>query len=232
MPSNRDLKVDHIYSELRKQIIDRSIPPGTKMTEARLSLQWSVSRTPIREVLRRLESEGLVSSTRFKGFVVDKVNFRDIEELYAIKISLEGLAGRLSTRIILEDQQKLKYLERLCREMETLYKKGDIETYVARNTEFHNYICNSCGNKWLVKFMETVESHVQRFIVKSLHIPNRIGKSVQEHWEIYDKLKMGNSKGVERAIGMHFTSSLNYIRNELMGQTQIRGSQLNSEERS
>jgi DNA-binding GntR family transcriptional regulator len=211
-------KIEEVYSDLRKQIINRSIPPGTRISDSRLSTRWNVSRTPIREVLRRLESEGLVTSYPHRGFIVNTITIQDIEQLYTIKINLEGLAGRLATPIISSDPKKLKILDGLCEDMESLFKKGDIETYTKKNDEFHYYIWNSCGNRWLIKILENLSSQVSRFIVKALQIPNRMKKSVKEHWEIHRNLKMRDSKGVEKAIANHFQNSFDDLRNELMMQ--------------
>jgi len=210
--------IDRIQSELRQEIITRSIPPGTKLSEKMLTKKWKVSRTPIREVLRRLESEGLVTSYPYKGFAVNTITIEDVDKLYIIKISLEGLAGRLATPTISGDFKKLKILEKLCIEMEALLRKRDIETYVTKNKEFHYYIWNSCGNKWLIKYLENLSSQVNLFIVKALHVPHRANKSIREHWEIYEKLKMGNAKAVEKAIGNHFKKASDDLKKELIKQ--------------
>jgi DNA-binding GntR family transcriptional regulator len=207
--------IERIYSELRQEIVNRSIPPGAKLSENTLSKKWKVSRTPLREVLRRLESEGLVTSHRYKGFTVNLITLEDVEQLYPIRIYLEGLAGKLATPTISGDPEKLKVLEKLCKEMEALFKKRDIEAYIAKNNEFHSYIWYSCGNKWLIKILENLTSQVNRFIVKALHVPHRIDKSVREHWEIYKRLRTGNAKGAEKAIQMNHTKALEDLKREL-----------------
>ena len=207
--------INHLYSELRQQIVSRSIPPGTKFSESLLSKKWKVSRTPIREVLRRLESEDLVIYQPYKGFVVNPITIADIDQLYTIRISLEGLAGRLATPIISQDSKKFKVLEKLCKEMERLFKKGDIEAYIAKNNEFHSYILHSCENKWLVKMLENLNSQVNRFIVKALHVPHRMEKSLQEHQEIYKRLRTGNAKGAEKAIQTNHRKALEDLKREL-----------------
>jgi DNA-binding GntR family transcriptional regulator len=166
-------------------------------------------------VLRRLESEGLVTSYPYKGVIVNTITIEDIDQLYTIRITLEGLAGRLATPIISGDASKLKVLERLCREMEVLSKKKEIEDYIAKNNEFHYYIWHSCGNRWLIKILETLTSHVNRFIVKALHVPHRIDKSVREHWDIYEKLRTGNGKGVEKAIQNNHRKAFEDLKREL-----------------
>jgi DNA-binding GntR family transcriptional regulator len=208
--------IERIYSELRQQIVNRSIPPGSKLSESLLSRKWNVSRTPIREVLRRLESEGLVTSQRYKGVMVNLITLEDVEQLYPIRIYLEGLAGKLATPIISGAPEKLRALEKLCREMEVLSKKKDIEGYIAKNNEFHYYIWHSCGNRWLIKILENLTSQVNRFIVKALHVPHRIDKSVREHWEIYKRLQKGDAKGVEKAIQNNHKGAFEDLKRELI----------------
>jgi DNA-binding GntR family transcriptional regulator len=208
--------INRIYSELRQQIVNRSIPPGSRLSESLLSKKWKVSRTPIREVLRRLESEGLVTCYPYRGAMVNTITIEDIEQLYAIRISLEGLAGRLATPIISVDAKKLKVLGKLCREMETLSRKNDIQGYIAKNNEFHHSICQSCGNKWLIKILENLHCQVNRFIVKALYVPHRLEKSAAEHWEIYEKLKTRKAKWVERAIQNNHKNALEGLKMEFV----------------
>jgi DNA-binding GntR family transcriptional regulator len=215
MQCNPRIDIESIYIDLRKQIINRSLPPNTRLSESNISRCMNVSRTTIREALRRLEAEGFVSFDRCKGFKVSAISLRDIEELYTIKISLEGLAGRLATPIIGSDPQKLNTIEGLCREMDLLFNEGDIEGYAAKNDQLHNYIWQSCENKWLIKYLENLSSQVMRFVVRALYMPKRMKNSVKEHRLILKHMKAGNGKGVERAIAGHFQKSLDGIRNEL-----------------
>ena len=210
------LTIDRLHSELRQQIVSRTIPPGTKLSESSLCRQWNISRTPLREVLRQLESEGLVTSQRNKGFMINPITLDDLTQLYPIRISLEGLAGRLATPSLSKDPKKLKILEKLCTEMERLFRKGDIESYILKNNEFHSFIWHTCGNKWLIRILENLDSHVNRFIVKALHVPNRIGRSVREHREIYERLKTGNGKAVEKAIQNNHRKSFEDLRREFV----------------
>jgi DNA-binding GntR family transcriptional regulator len=161
-------KIDEICSGLRKQLVDRSIPPDTRLSGNSLSRKWNVSRTPMREALRRLESEGLVTFSRYKGYKVNTITIKDLEDLYAIKISLEGLAGRLASPILSANPEKLQALEKSCKQMESLSRKGDTEAYAKSNDEFHFHIWNSCENKWLIKILENLSLQIRRFIVKDL----------------------------------------------------------------
>jgi DNA-binding GntR family transcriptional regulator len=209
-------KTDQIHSELRQEIIRREIPPGARLSENILSQRWKVSRTPIREILRRLEAEGLISSVRYKGFIIQRITFEDINQLYTIKISLEGLAGRLATPVLSQYPQKMKELDKLHAEMKAFSKKGDIELYAKKNNEFHYLIWNSCQNRWLIKILENLSLQIHRFIVKALNVPRRMENSVVEHGEILEKIKEGKGKAVEKTIGNHFRKALEDLQKELV----------------
>ena len=208
--------LDNIYSELRQEIVNRLIPPGAKLSESLLSKRWHVSRTPIREVLRRLEAEGLVTSSRYKGFVVNSISIEDIDQIYTIKMSLEGLAGRLATPIISKDPAKMRGLETLCREMERFSKRADVGGYSRKNFEFHLAVWHWCGNPWLIRILDNLSSQLNRFIVTALHVPNRMPRSVREHWKIAEAFRMGNAKAVEKALANHFRKASEDLKRELV----------------
>lgn len=214
MQLNTQDNVECIYSDIRKLIINRSLHPNKRLSESNLSKNMNVSRSQIREALRRLEAEGFVGFDRCKGFKVSTISIIDIEELYTIKISLEGLAGRLATPIIYGDPQKLNIIKELCQEMEVLFSQGNVDDYVKKNDQFHHYICQSCQNKWLIKYLENLSSQVSRFIVRALYIPHRVKSSVKEHRLILKQIMIGNGKRVEKAIACHFQKSLDDIKNE------------------
>jgi DNA-binding GntR family transcriptional regulator len=212
--------INKIHIQLRQQIVDRLIPPGTKLSETQLSKRWKVSRTPIREVLRRLESEGLVSSTPFRGFIVNSISIEDVDHIYAIKVSLEGLAGRLATAIVSGDPEKLKSLKNLLQEMEMCSKRMDVKTYSKKNLVFHISIWDWCGNPWLTKILNNLSSQLNRFIVRALHVPNRMEKSVKEHRKVVEAFESGNAKAVEKALGTHFKKASEDLIRELTKKTE------------
>jgi DNA-binding GntR family transcriptional regulator len=209
------MSLKDLCAEIRMEIVSRNFPPGMKLSEQLLCNRWKVSRTPIREALRHLESEGFISSSKHKGFVVTSISMQDVEQIYTIMINLDSLAGRLATPFIANDPQKLESIRTLCGEMKELCERKDIEGYMMKNLEFHTIIFCSSGNTWIVKTLENLHSHTNRFILNALYIPRRIEKSVQEHLEILSCIEKGNEKGVEKAIAVHFTRSLNDLRAEM-----------------
>jgi DNA-binding GntR family transcriptional regulator len=197
------------------EIVSRNFPPGMKLSEQLLCNRWNVSRTPIREALRHLESEGFISSSKHKGFVVTSISMHDVEQIYTILMSLDSVAGRLATPVLANDPEKLATLGTLCNEMEELCGTRDIEGYMKKNLEFHSIIFRSSTNDWIINILENLHSHTNRFILNALYIPRRIEKSVQEHREILRCVERGDGKKVEKAIAAHFSKSLKDLRTEI-----------------
>ena len=139
----------------------------------------------------------------------------DVEQIYTIMINLDSLAGRLATPFIANDSQKLETLRTLCEEMQGLCERKDIDGYMRKNLEFHSIIFRSSENTWIIKILENLHSHTNRFILKALYIPRRIEKSVQEHVEVLRCIEKGYEKGVEKAIAVHFSRSLSDLKNEI-----------------
>ncbi len=209
------MSLKDLCASIRMEIVSRNFPPGMKLSEQILCSRWKVSRTPIREALRHLESEGFISSSKHKGFVVTSISMHDVEQIYSILIALDSLAGRLATPSLANNPRKLKNLRTLCDEMKELCERRDIEGYMKRNLEFHSIIFRSSENSWMINILENLHSHTNRFILNALYIPRRIEKSAQEHLDILRYIEEGNEKGVEKAISAHFARSLNDLKAEI-----------------
>jgi DNA-binding GntR family transcriptional regulator len=209
------MTLEDLCTSIRMEIVSKSFPPGMKLSEQILCNRWKVSRTPIREALRHLESEGFISSSKHKGFVVTSISMHDVEQIYTILMNLDSLAGRLATPSLINEPKKLESLRTLCNKMKELCEKRDIEGYMKRNLEFHSIIFRSTENSWMINILENLHSHTNRFILNALYIPRRIEKSVQEHLEILRCIEQGDEKGVEKAISAHFYKSLKDLRIEI-----------------
>ena len=197
----------NIYTQIRHQIISGAISPSSKLSENLLSKNLGVSRTPVREALLKLENEGFLIYNLRRGFSLNTITIEDIKKLYPIKISLEGLAGRLATPIVSNNENDLEYLKKLLKEMGLIMKENDINAYVAKNYEFHSYFWHSCQNERLIRMLERLNMQVDRFIVKALYVPKRMEKSFHEHLEIYRQIETGDEKAVEKAIAIHFENA-------------------------
>jgi DNA-binding GntR family transcriptional regulator len=199
----RTQRVDEAYGELRSRIVKRTLLPGARLSGLSLSKSLNISRTPVREALRRLQAEGFVVFFPGRGFVVNSLSLDDVDKIYTIRIPLEGLAGRLATRDLAGDRDKMVFLEALIVEMEDLCGQGAAAAYADKNKEFHGAIFRACGNAWLINILENLTLQMGRFILNAAHIPGRMEKSMAGHREILERLRSADPNGVERAIAMH-----------------------------
>jgi DNA-binding GntR family transcriptional regulator len=206
--------VDDAYRKLRFQVVKRIIPPGARISALSLTRKMHVSRTPIREALRRLQSEGFVAWSPGKGFVVTTISLEDIDHIYAIRVSLEGLAGRLAAPAVARDPARIAALEALLAETRALGEDGAVEQYADKNIEFHNLIFEATGNPWLISMLENLNLQVRRFIVNALHIPGRVKRSMVDHRAIVDRLKAGDAGGVEKLCAAHVRTAAEDLKRE------------------
>lgn len=196
-------RADEAYTELRSQIVRRCLPPGTRLSELSLSKRLDLSRTPIREAMRRLQAEGFVVFFPSRGFVVNSLSLDDINQIYTIRIPLEGIAGRLATPNLSGEPERMACLEELNSKMKELCQQGDAEAYADKNKEFHGIIFRACGNPWLINILENLTLQIGRFIVNAVHIPGRMELSLLGHSIIIEKLKGADAIGVERELAKH-----------------------------
>lgn len=139
-PISRSLLSDTVYERLHNNILGGVIKPGSRLRELELAENFGTSQAPIREALKRLEQEGLVTSIPHKGAFVTRLSEDDVREIYAIRGLLEGLAIRRAVENITKDD--LNYLTRLIAEMRTAAQQNNIVEMTRFDSLFHMTICS------------------------------------------------------------------------------------------
>lgn len=204
-----ELLSQKIYRELKMQITRGFIEPGDKLYATKIAKALDVSRTPVREALQKLASEGLLSIAPNRAMVVMEVSIEDAKEVLKIRGALEGLAAGISaTRINISE---LEELEELIQKMKLAIKQNDLIGYCKLDDEFHELIIDICGNKWLVKIRDSLENIIYRFRVKSLSVNGRIEKSFQEHKQIMESLKENDCTKAELLSKKHMDNTIKNI---------------------
>ncbi|NMB44705.1 MAG: GntR family transcriptional regulator, partial [Clostridiales bacterium] len=140
---------DIVFHTLRKAIITGELPPGERLMETQLGEKLGVSRTPIREAIRKLELEGLVIMVPRKGAQVAQFTQKDIKDVLEVRASLEALAARLACEHM--DERSFLHLQLVNTEYEYAAKEKDIETMINKDVEFHEIIFNATQNDKLVQ---------------------------------------------------------------------------------
>ena len=185
---------DVVFESIRGAILSGTIKPGERLMEVQMAEKLGVSRTPIREAIRKLELEGLVNMVPRKGVYVADLSIKDITDVLEIRSALEGLAASLaSTRVTAED---IKEIEKAVEEFNEAIKGEDFELIVEKDLKFHDSIFKASGNEKLVVLTNNLREQIQRFRVMILKNSSGLKDLSVEHREIADAI---SSKDADKA---------------------------------
>lgn len=186
---------------MRESITRGDLTPGQKVSEPELAGKLGISRTPIREAFRQLESEGYLTVIPRRGAVVSRMSEKEIEDFYEVKSLLEGYAARKAAhRATKKDIERLR---RINDQLEILAKKGDVEAFFRKNREFHYGFINLCGNGKLPEIWGNLTGLFIRYRKTSLAAPGRLSISVGQHRDIIDALEKKNGSLSEAMVVKH-----------------------------
>lgn len=196
---------DIVYEYLRKAVMDGELKPGERIIEKEYAEKMKISRTPIREALRKLESEGFVEYIPRKGVVVKGFTVKDIVEIYAIRRSLEGLAMRYVVENISE--QELVKLKSLVKDMEEADKEGRIEDVFSTCKEFNEVILNASRMPRLRDLINTLHEYLERFRRITMAKSTRRADAINEHRLILQAIINKDGKAAEALVWDHLDAS-------------------------
>jgi DNA-binding GntR family transcriptional regulator len=198
-----------VYVDLKKRILNGELTPNTPLTEEALAEEFQVSRTPIRDALRKLEQDGLVEIIRRKGTYVRGLSTTDIEEIFTIREALEGICARVATELI--SNQNLDYLEMMLNRADEEFARGNIETAHKTGNEIHDVILRIAGNHRILNTVSNLKDHIQRLHTLSTNIPGRLELSNKQHWEIFHAIQKKNAELAENKMREHIRSTRSSI---------------------
>jgi DNA-binding GntR family transcriptional regulator len=195
---------DWVYEELKSAIVDLRLAPGDPLREATLADQLGVSKTPIREALTRLEQEGLVETTSFKGAVVTGYSRQDLLEIYELRELLENAAARTAAESMADaDRDRL---DRICRESRKLKKNHDAAGLAALISAFDDVLFEQVRNSRIRALIENLRAHLTRIGHLTAEIPGRIEASVDEHEKIVQAIAARDPEQAEQQMREHIRS--------------------------
>lgn len=197
---------DWVYEEVRQAIIELRLKPGEPLREATMAEQLGVSKTPVREALARLEQEGLVETTSFKGAVVSGYSREDLQEIYELRELLEGAAARAAATSASDDT--LTRLAALVAESRGLHAKEDLEGLAALLGAFDLVIYEQVANERIRALIENLKAHLARIGRLTEEIPGRVKASVEEHAAIVEAIAARDADEAERSMRIHIRSVL------------------------
>ncbi len=194
---------DWVYEELKGAIVDLRLAPGHALREAALAEQLGVSKTPIREAITRLEQEGLVETTSFKGAVVTEYSRQDLIEIYELRELLETAAVRIAAESM-DDEGRIR-LERISDESQKL-KKGNAARLGTLISLFDDVLFEQVHNSRIRALIENLRAHLIRIGHLTEGIPGRIEASVDEHEKIVEAIANHDPVAAEKHLRDHIRS--------------------------
>jgi len=197
---------DLVFKNLRNSILNGDFYPGQRLMEIQIAQSLGVSRTPVREAIRKLELEGFVVMLPRKGAYVADISLKEIKEVLEVRASLEGLAAYLATDRISEDE--IKHLEKIVKSMS---KDLSMEEFLMKDVEFHEYISKASSNKKLHSIINSLWEQVYRFRVTYISDDENIANIIKEHKLILEAIKSRNSSMAKRYAKEHIEKSEKFI---------------------
>jgi DNA-binding GntR family transcriptional regulator len=204
---------ERIVARLRQAIITGDLPPNARLVEPELAEKLRVSRTPLREAIRQLEAEGFVTTIPRVGSFVSEVTPQDAEELYTLRVVIEGLAARQAAES--SDPAKRRLLETMLQELAG--RLGDFRRYHEISGQFHDTIAALSGNRRLQAIYQGLSQHVSRMRVLSNAVRGRPAISLRGHRQIVAAIIAGRGAEAERLMRAHIEGALKVLRPRVRG---------------
>lgn len=190
------------YEFLKSSVLSGHFNPGERLTEERLAKKLGVSRTPVREALHKLESEGLIKPLETRGFIVSRDSKDEVEELFELRAILEGHALRIISEKISEED--LKQLDRLVAGAEDALRRKRMEEVFKWNTKFHDTLHGIVvDKKRLHRLLVNIRKYVLRYRMDTLQYPDGGKRAVDGHRKILLALKLKDPDLCERMMREH-----------------------------
>jgi len=189
---------EKILETIRDAILKGHLKPGEKVAEPELAERFGISRTPIREAFRQLESEGYLTVIPRKGAVVAALSEQDVQEYYAIKSILEGYAAELAADRL--SGKELLKLEAINDRLKRLAAEGDVKAFYRVHNEFHDLFLKAAGNTKLYELIKQLGMKFNRLRMASLSVEGRMNISVSEHDKLLEAFRTHDGSLAENLV--------------------------------
>ncbi len=200
---------DQVFEHLETDILSGKYQRGEILTESKLCAEMGVSRTPIREALRRLEQEHIIEETG-KGSMVLGITEKDVDDIFVIRRQLESKAAGMAVENC-SDEELNKLKETL--ELQEFYlHKGDAEQIKEMDNNFHRIICDLSGSTVFYDILIPLHKKIQKYRKNSLKSTSRAESSVEEHRKIYEAMAARNRELAEAAALEHVENAYKHIK--------------------
>jgi DNA-binding GntR family transcriptional regulator len=217
-----------ILRDLRNTIASGTLKPRERITETAICRQYGISRTPVREILKQLEKEGLVRISPNAGARVADFSVKDVSNIYEIFITLEGAGARFACREASnEDIRKLEECQFI---MEKAIGQKNLELVFELNSRFHMLITEFTGNPYLIEIRRNFSTLMSRFGRLATFIPRHLQGALEEHPKIIDAIVKRNAALAEFLAREHIEKAKAYMSAYVEQLQEKAGSEKDAEE--
>ncbi len=206
----RDILRHKIYGLIKDKIINLELKPGQKISETELIKSLKTSRTPVREALLMLEHEKLVVCHDSLGFMVRRLEMKDVEEYFAIREVIENFVLSLVIKNISEDD--IAALRQNVESGEETIKEGDIRKIIKCETEFHEILYRATKSDVLIETISPLIDKFQWFRGLALSVPGAASSSLSQHRKMLDLIEKKDLKGLKRYMKAHLKEAKGRIK--------------------
>lgn len=204
---------DTLVGRLRDMIIEGNLAPGSKLHESQLGEQLGVSRTPLREAIKFLASEGLVELVPSRGAIVKRFSSKDVHDMIVVLKSLEELGGQLACTTATD--QEIAKVRHLHDEMLRCYESGDRLRYYKLNQEIHTQICQIAHNAALSDMQALLQSRLKRIRFIGHEGAEKWAAAVAEHEEMITALEARDGKVLADVLGRHLLNAWERVKDSV-----------------
>lgn len=208
----------HVVDRLRDMISGGELPPGTRINERALCERFGISRTPLREALKVLGSEGLLELTPNRGATVTRITHEVIDETFPVMGALESLSGELACATITDTE--LAEIRALHYQMVVHFQKGELPEYFHLNQEIHERILNAARNPLLADIYRSVAGRVSPARYRANMSKIRWAQAVEEHEQILKALEARDAALLSRLLKQHLENKRTTVREALFSEEE------------
>lgn len=192
---------DVVFNTLRQAILTGELKPGERLMEIHLANKLGVSRTPIREAIRKLELEGLVTMIPRRGAEVAQITEKSMNDVLEVRRALDALCVELACeRITQEDTERLRLA---CEAFEAAVRTGDIKKIARADVELHDIIVQATGNQRLVQLINNLSEQMYRYRFEYIKDSTQHQRLIDEHRMIYESIVKKDKEAASQAAHVH-----------------------------
>jgi DNA-binding GntR family transcriptional regulator len=192
---------ERAYQAIARAIANLELKPGESLTQDRLARWLSISRTPVREALRRLEQEGIIQSVQGRGLIVTELTIKDVEDMLEMLRLMDGQAAYLAAQRRTEAQAAR--LMEISRALLDAAERHDVESWSITDKPYHEIMLEASGNQLLRQMIQDVRRRLHRITINSATRPERLLACTHEHLAVAEAVAQGDAEAAQRLMAQH-----------------------------